>query len=72
MAHGLTASKVISINCSVIGTDNNYYNMTYFSSGIVDARTYWNSSNIIIYTSDAIFQSRTYRCIAIYIPWNHN
>jgi len=68
VAHGLTASKVISINCSVIGTDNIYYNMTYYSSGFVDARTIWDSTSIVIYTSSSVLLSRTYRCIAIYIP----
>jgi len=68
VAHGLTASKVISINCSLYGVDTIYYNLTYFSSGTIDARTWWDSTNITMNTNNANSFSRTYRCIGIYIP----
>ena len=68
VAHGLTASKVISVNCSIYGADGIYYNWTYFSSGIIDARTWWDSTNITLAVGSSNNSSRPYRCIAIYIP----
>jgi hypothetical protein len=66
-AHGLDATKIISVQCNLyVSSDGYYYNMTYWSSGLVDSRTRWSSTNINIMNDYANSFNQTYRCIARY------
>jgi hypothetical protein len=66
-AHGLDATKIISVQCNLyVSSDGYYYNMTYWSSGLVDSRTRWSSTNINIMNDYANSFNQPYRCIAIY------
>lgn len=69
VAHGLTASKIISITCSI-----NFAGTSYFSIGPTGATgdqryVSWGTTDMsVFYDADANWQSRAYRCLAQYVP----
>jgi hypothetical protein len=67
-AHGLAASKIISIDCNVQNTNGNYYNMTYMTASGAGRRVFWDATLIHIdKDTDNSFDSRPFRCVTMYV-----
>ena len=69
VAHGLTASKILSFTCNVYYANTTYYQFGAVSFAANTRHVAWDGTNATItYDADANWNSKAYRCIAQYIP----
>ena len=69
-AHGLTASKILTMTCTVFYNNNAYYQFSATSYNANTRFLYWDGTNayIVYNDGDSNWYSKAYRCVAQYVP----